>query len=462
MNIVLPNRFEPRDYQANVIRYLQEGGLRCYLRWHRRSGKDLLATNIVAYLGVQRPGLYWHVLPTYTQGKKVAWQGQTAEGRPFLDAFPKNIRVGTPNEAELKLKFRSKPDPVTGEERTSTYQVVGGDNFDTLVGTGAVGIIFSEWSLMNPKAWDYFKPILKENKGWAIFIFTPRGRNHAYRMEQTVKKHPRWLVDKKTVKDTGYISEEELEEDRKEGYTEEKIQSEYFVNYEALVEGCVYAEKVQWLEKEGRFTSDRTWNPKYPVNTCWDLGVDNFTFIWFYQKIEGNYYFIDTYYNSGVGIAHYSKILNGKPYVYRDHFGPWDVSVRNFDEEAKTRKEIFRENGVNIVAAPQRSVEDGIEKVASKLPLCWFNPDGTQYGIDCLKAYHRKEVEGETFSLADGTKKQVYGKPVGDWASHACDALRSWVLCDSDEFDSGTFAPSVEKLLAQEAKENSQYNELDY
>jgi phage terminase large subunit len=64
----------------------------------------------------------------------------------------------------------------------STWQVIGSDNYDALVGSPPVGVVFSEWALSNPQAWSLIRPILAENGGWAIFITTPRGRNHAHRM----------------------------------------------------------------------------------------------------------------------------------------------------------------------------------------------------------------------------------------------------------------------------------------
>ena len=58
------------------------------------------------------------------------------------------------------------------------WQMAGSDNFDSLVGSNPVGVVFSEWALSHPDAWEYLRPILVENDGWALFIYTPRGRNH--------------------------------------------------------------------------------------------------------------------------------------------------------------------------------------------------------------------------------------------------------------------------------------------
>jgi phage terminase large subunit len=66
----------------------------------------------------------------------------------------------------------------------STWQVIGSDNYDALVGTPPIGVVFSEWALSSPQAWSLIRPILAENGGWAMFITTPRGRNHAHRMHE--------------------------------------------------------------------------------------------------------------------------------------------------------------------------------------------------------------------------------------------------------------------------------------
>ena len=58
-------------------------------------------------------------------------------------------------------------------------QIVGADNFNALVGASPVHVTFSEWSLTDPRAYDFVRPILRENNGSAAFIYTPRGYNHA-------------------------------------------------------------------------------------------------------------------------------------------------------------------------------------------------------------------------------------------------------------------------------------------
>src|SRR3954453_16142800 len=56
----------------------------------------------------------------------------------------------------------------------SIWQMAGSDNFDSLVGSNPVGVVFSEWALSHPDAWECLRPILVENEGWALFIYPAR------------------------------------------------------------------------------------------------------------------------------------------------------------------------------------------------------------------------------------------------------------------------------------------------
>ncbi|KKN63088.1 hypothetical protein LCGC14_0505120, partial [marine sediment metagenome] len=104
------------------------------------------------------------------------------------------------------------------------------DNIDTIVGTNPVGAVFSEYALQDPRAWDFIRPIMRENGGWSIFNFTPRGRNHGYKMANMAQRNERWFYEKltvdKTLKDDGtrYITEKDIEEERADGNLETMIE----------------------------------------------------------------------------------------------------------------------------------------------------------------------------------------------------------------------------------------------
>ena len=124
------------------------------------------------------------MLPTYSQAKKVVWLGADRDGMKFLDHFPRQI-IKNVNQSDMIIEL------ING----SILQLVGADNIDRIVGTNPIGIVFSEFPLMKKDVWDFIFPILNENGGWAVFVMTPRGTNHAYDLMQVVKNDPKWFVE---------------------------------------------------------------------------------------------------------------------------------------------------------------------------------------------------------------------------------------------------------------------------
>ena len=162
MDIALPYNWSPRNYQLPAWRHFQDTQrARGVLLWHRRCGKDLFSLNLCGVKAHERIGTYWHVFPTYRQGKEIIWNGATKDSRKLLDYFPLDL-IDHKHETDLRITFRNG----------SNYRIVGSDNFDSLVGTNPIGVIMSEYSLQDPAAWNYIRPILAENDGWALFNYT--------------------------------------------------------------------------------------------------------------------------------------------------------------------------------------------------------------------------------------------------------------------------------------------------
>jgi hypothetical protein len=212
--------YKPRKYQLPLLKAFDKGTKRLIHIWHRRCGKDLTDLNIMIAEMAKVKGNYYYILPTYSQAKKVIWEGKTKDGTPFLDFFPKGLIQGEINNSELKIKFKNG----------SLFQLIGSDNIDSVVGTNPRGCVFSEFPLQDPKAWSYMRPILAENGGWAIFNGTPRGKNHAWQMLQVARDNPLWFWEILTVNDTDAISKEALEEEKKE-MPQALFEQEYYCNF---------------------------------------------------------------------------------------------------------------------------------------------------------------------------------------------------------------------------------------
>jgi len=249
----LPYSFTPRDYQIPFLRALDNGIKRAVLVWHRRSGKDKTAFAALPKEAFKRKGTYFYLAPTYTQGKKIIWDGIDKNGFRFLHHVPKQLIKGKPNETEMKI------DLVNG----SVIQVIGTDKIDSIVGTNPLGCVFTEYSLQNPKAWDLIRPILAENGGWAVFIYTPRGMNHGYKILQQAKDNPKWFTQILTVDDTKAIPKEVLEEERRD-MPADLYEQEY---------NCKFIEGASQFFKR---IDENTWNGDLQPNPghLYQVGVD--------------------------------------------------------------------------------------------------------------------------------------------------------------------------------------------
>ena len=394
-------------------KFLEDGGKRAVCVWHRRAGKDLCSINWAVVSALQRPGLYWHLFPTYNQGRKIAWDGMTKDGRAFLNHFPEELIEGK-NNTEMRLTLKNG----------SIFQVVGTDNVDRLIGANPVGVIFSEYSVQDPRAWDYIRPILAENGGWALFIFTARGRNHGYDLLNIAKRNETWFQQVLSVEDTRAIPMSAVDEERAAGMPEEMIEQEFFCSFDAPLVGAYYGNAMARLLADKHITKV-PYEPLLDVHTSWDLGVGDSTVILFFQLQGNEIRIIDYYENQGEGLAHYIKVLREKEYVYGDHYAPHDIQVRDFST-GRSRLEIARELGVRFRVAANLRIDDGIEAVRSILPRCYFDEDKCSHLIEALRQY-RKDYDEKLKAYKD--------RPLHDWTSHPADAMRYLALSVRDRIN---------------------------
>jgi len=406
--IVLPHNWEPRTYQRNLWGFLENGGLRAAAVWHRRAGKDLTMINWVQRCIPLRVGLYWHLFPTYNQGRKIAWEGMTRDGRKFLDHFHPSLVAGT-NSTDMRVSFKNG----------SIYQVVGSDNPDRLVGSNPVGVILSEYALQDPRAWDYIRPILVENGGWAVFIYTPRGRNHGYNMVVMASKNPKWFSEVLSVRESKVVTEEAIQEERDAGMPEEMIQQEFYCSFDAALVGSYYGEHMAHALKTNRIRTV-PYDSMLDVHTSWDLGIGDCVVIIFFQLCGDEIRIIDCYSNRDKGLQHYAKILrqdHRAEYNYDNHFGPHDLAVRSLND-GKSRIEAGRELGIIFKVIPRASIEDGIDLVRSIMSRIWWNDDTPDCRalIDAMNQYHKEW---------DPKKKCFADRPYHDWSSDFADSMRT-------------------------------------
>ena len=451
-DLVVPYNWEPRNYQVPLVNAMLHDQVdRAAVCWHRRAGKDLTSINICTPKMLERVGLYWHVLPTYAQGRKIVWQGMDGTGRKFLDYIPPELVVHKRDD-EMRVTLSNG----------SVYQVIGGDNVNRLVGSNPVGIIMSEYSLHNPECWDYIRPILNENGGWALFIYTPRGFNHGHTMMQNAVKSDRWFTEILTVNDTfrpdgrPVVSKELIQDDVDNGMPEELVRQEYYCDFTAPLVGAYYGQAMDEALKDGRI-GEVPWEPSLPVYTGWDLGMHDAMVIWFYQLYDGFANYIDYYASSGVGLEHYAKMISEKPYVCRTHYAPHDIIVQEMGTGVR-RIEVAWDLGLKMEAVPKIPLGDGIDASRRLIARSRFDAKKCEHGLDALRQYRRSW----------DSRNRVWGsQPVHDWCSHPADAYRTTAMAIRPDKVRATKAPLFKEKMTvgqmiREAKQGTSNKDNGY
>lgn len=425
--------YQPRPYQLDIIRSLNSGVKRAVLVAHRRSGKDITVFNWVIYKLLQQPAICYYILPTYSQAKKVIWDALTIDGKRILDYIPKEI-IESKQAQEMKIKL------ING----SLLQLVGSDNIDSIVGTNPSIIVFSEYAIQSPQAWDYLRPILKVNGGYAIFVSTPRGKNHFYDLVQMAKNNKDWFCQILSIDDTHVLSDQDMQEEKDSGMSEEMIQQEYYCSFSRGVDGTYYGRLLDKAQNESRICNV-SYEPRSPVHTAWDLGFGDSTSIIFWQEIGGEVRIIDAYESQGEGIAHYAKVLQSKPYVYGTHYLPHDAASGSI-QTGRTVQDMLYEQGIKSTVLPrEHDISVGIEAVRALLNICFIDQTNCKHLIKCLESYHKKYND----------KQNCYSEsPVHDFSSHMADAMR-YVASARIEYGRGAGSLNSQKIA--EMRRNAGY-----
>ena len=123
---------------------------------------------------------------------------------------------------------------------------------------------------------------------------------------------------------------------------------------------------------------------------------------------------IDYYENDGEGFPHYAGVLRAKGYVYRKHWAPHDIRVRELGT-AKSRMETAATLGLKFEVGRDIGLPDGIDAARLLLPRCWFDAEKCAVGIEALTFYRKTYNE---------KMQEFTGTPVHDWSSHGADAFR--------------------------------------
>ena len=414
MQITIP--YTPRKFQ-NYLHQRIRGYRWSVLVCHRRFGKTVCMINhlLMAALTskVSNPR-YAYIAPTFKQAKSIAWD--------YIKQFTHKIPGVKFNETELRVDLPNK----------ARITLLGSENCDGLRGIYLDGCVIDEYANVNDRLFpEIIRPALSDRKGFCIFIGTPQGmNNNFYELFQHAKGADDWFYFKAKASETKVVDQDELTK-AKEVMGENKFKQEFECDWIANIEGSIYGKTLAKMENQRQITRV-PYDPSLPVNTAWDLGVSDHSAIIFFQQLGRSINIIDYHEERGQGMPHFIELVKNKEYIYKDHFAPHDIEVTDFSN-GKTRREVAYQLGIRFKVVPKLPLEDGIHATTMTLPRCWIDVDHCKKLIDALRHYHRKYLD---------KNRMFRSKPVHDWSSHACDALR-YMSIGLTEISNRQTAPQV-------------------
>lgn len=416
-----------RQYQTDVQKVLFSGqSKRILIEWPRRAGKEVVTWNIITHAAIVEPGMYIMTYPTNVRARKILWQGAAlinGKSVKFLDMIPKKL-IAKKNDADMTIEL------VNG----SIIWLVGCDiDPGKLRGTNPRGICYCELAFSDPRVVHVMLPVLRQNGGWLIGQSTFDGMNHFYRMIESNKDDPLWYCRVESIRtlldENGnpYISEEDVEEDRRAGMPEYLIQQEYYGNVQVNEETKFFAIAINKVYETDRLVPGLM-TPNKNVYAFFDIGVNDCTAITLaqFESREGKLWphIIGYIENNNRDLKFYvneiRQFCNRYNLSFHSHFVPHDGANRNWNDGLKTTVDYLQEMGERgtVVKRPA-SQRIAVEAIRQKLFMTKFNKENTGRLIECLSSYE-KEFDEKLDRFKD--------QPVHDWSSHGVKSYQTMVL----------------------------------
>ena len=178
----------------------------------RLTGKSRLAAWLLIINALQTDkGQVFYVAPTQGQARDIMWQTLMELGNPVITgAHINNLQIKLVNGATISLK--------------------GADRPETIRGVSLKFLVMDEYADMKPDVWEQIlRPALADQKGSAMFIGTPMGRNHLYELYKLAE-----LGDDETYKGWHFTSYDNPILDPDEIDTAKKSMSSYAFRQEFM------------------------------------------------------------------------------------------------------------------------------------------------------------------------------------------------------------------------------------
>jgi len=206
----------------------------------RRFGKSRLAAWLLLIMALQSTEKdVFYVAPTFQQAKDILWGMLKELGQEVITAAHENTAVITlVNGRKIYLK--------------------GSDRPDTLRGVGLFYVVIDEYADMKPFVWEQIiRPALADVKGSAMFIGTPKGRNHFYELYKYAEsgEDPDWESFHFTSYDNPFLDSAEIEAAKK-SMSSFAFRQEFMSSFEAAASEIF---KEEWIKYQTEEPEDGTY-----------------------------------------------------------------------------------------------------------------------------------------------------------------------------------------------------------
>lgn len=289
---------------------------------------------------------------TYDQARSIAWT-QLKDSTRAVWAKP-------PNESRLELFIK------TQDGGTSELVLRGFENVETVRGQQFDFLVVDEVAQL--KNWNYaweaiLEPTLAFRKGKALFISTPYGYNHFFRLwELGQQPNTEWKSWRFTSYDNPFLGNERIEK-AKRNATEDYFAQEYLADFRKFT-GLVYKDFQRETHVIEPFDPPASWTVFRGI----DFGSTNPTAcVWIAVDGDDNWYIVAEHYATGQTIDYHAGVINANRLSGR-------VSTTFGDPSGAQWISEFAQRGIYITPANKEVgqafatwVTFGIDKIAQKL-----------------------------------------------------------------------------------------------
>ena len=385
----------------------------------RRFGKSRLAAWTLLINALQSKSKdVFYVAPTYQQATDIMWNMLKELGHEIISASHEQTKVLTLiNGRRIYLK--------------------GADRPDTLRGVGLAYVVIDEYADIKANVWEQIlRPALADVQGGAMFIGTPKGRNHFYELYNFAKsgRDEEWTAFHFTSFDNPLIPAKEIEA-AKASMSSFSFRQEFEASFEAASRDVF---KPDWVKYE----------PEEPKDGSFFVAVDLAGFLDEDKQAENKNKKLD---DSAIAVV---KVGDYGWWVADILHGRWGVK--------ETAEKILS------VAMQYNPVALAIEKGALKNAVLPYIADlqrrtNTYFRIDDVTHGNQKKTDRIVWALQGRFEHGKVELNVGDWNNKFVDQLTNFPNSQvhDDMVDALAYIDQVQVVNYQFEDDYEEYEIMD-